>query len=163
MAGKLIDPEIRFWRYVNKTDSCWLWTGSMYRNGYGRFTFTDKPFSYKQVLAHRYSYKLCVRELSSKEDLDHLCHNQDKACLGGWSCLHRKCVRPDHLEPTTRRKNLERGRTIIADQLQRTHCPKGHPYSIENTIHEKNHNGSCRRCKICRRAQNNHRKPKSII
>lgn len=38
----------RFWSYVRKTDSCWLWTGGLV-HGYGHF---------QQTRAHRFAYEL---------------------------------------------------------------------------------------------------------
>src|SRR5713101_5307016 len=46
--------ESRFWRQVQKTDSCWLWTGGR-TNGYGRFWLTGKT-----VMAHRLAYEWLV-------------------------------------------------------------------------------------------------------
>lgn len=33
--------EERFWDKVNKTDSCWDWTASVDRFGYGKLTITE--------------------------------------------------------------------------------------------------------------------------
>lgn len=64
-------------------------------------------------------------------DLDHLCRQ-------------KPCVRPDHLEPVTRRENIRRG---IKGVLT-THCPQGHAYDSQNTyITPSGH----RRCRACRR------------
>jgi hypothetical protein len=47
-------PEVRFWRYVDKSGDCWEWTGGHTDSGYGNF----KVRSCVQVLAHRFSYEL---------------------------------------------------------------------------------------------------------
>lgn len=75
----------RFWKYVDKSEtktSCWLWTGSKYEKGYGRFYYLRT----KPIKAHRFSYMLenPEQELSSE---DFICHH----------CDTPSCVRPSHL------------------------------------------------------------------
>lgn len=72
-------PEERFWAYVEKTDGCWNWIGYRDPNGYGRLSINNVP-----ILAHRFSYKLNVREITPQEHLLHRCDNP-------------QCVNPDHL------------------------------------------------------------------
>ena len=78
----------RFWAKVDKTETCWLWTGGQ-SAGYGRFGFKGRP----NLGAHRFAYELLVGPIPPGLDLDHLCRV-------------RNCVNPDHLEPVTRRENL---------------------------------------------------------
>lgn len=73
--------ESRFWKKVNKTDTCWLWTASVLENGYGQITQNEKG---EMVKAHRASYFLHHGEIP--EGLL-VCH----------TCDVRTCVRPDHL------------------------------------------------------------------
>lgn len=84
--------EDRFWPKVNKTESCWLWTGGTYPNGYAKFYRNGK-----QEIAHRVSYELLVGPIPEGRHLDHLCHT-------------RSCVNPDHLRPVTPKQNLEHQR-----------------------------------------------------
>jgi hypothetical protein len=49
------DPEERFWEKVDKTDSCWLWTGSRNKLGYGNFWD-----GHRIVGAYRFAYELIV-------------------------------------------------------------------------------------------------------
>lgn len=44
-------------------------------------------------------------------ELDHLCHTKDKICKGGKTCLHRKCVNPEHLQLVTQAENIRNSRT----------------------------------------------------
>lgn len=76
-----------FWARVEKTDTCWNWTGGLDQAGYGRFTVDGK-----NIGPHRYAYRQLVGPLP--KELDHRCHN-------------RRCVNPDHLRPATRSQNLE--------------------------------------------------------
>jgi hypothetical protein len=77
--------------------------------------------------------------------IDHLCHSNFSKCLGGDTCIHRRCVNPDHLEPTTARLNTLRARTVSAANAVKTHCKHGHPFDAENT---RWHQGA-RICRTC--------------
>lgn len=90
------DDVKRFWSKVDKTDTCWLWTGSGNPGGYGLFLSNGKNQS-----AHRYSYKLHKGEIPAGLYLDHLCRVP-------------ACVNPDHLEPVTNRENGIRGLRVTA-------------------------------------------------
>ena len=49
----------------------------------------------------------------------------------------RACVNPLHLEHVTKKENIMRGAWPCAINAKKTHCPRGHPYSAENTQHYK--------------------------
>ncbi len=125
----------RFWAKVNKTRTCWLWTGATTgpKHNYGHCWF-DRRYQG----AHRVSYQLLVGPIPSGLDIDHLCRV-------------RLCVNPAHLEAVTRRENLLRGNTIIARCAAVTHCPRGHEYTPENTGHTSGRND--RWCIVCSRAK----------
>lgn len=74
--------ERRFYKKVRKTDSCWIWIGSMLNSGYGRIQILKKFW-----LAHRVSFTLNIGPIP-----DGLCVLHD--CPGG---DNRACVNPDHL------------------------------------------------------------------
>lgn len=84
--------EDRLWAKVDMTDGCWLWTGTVNRQGYGRFCIGGRG---NTRLAHRVTYELLVGPVPVGLELDHLCNV-------------RGCVRPDHLEPVTHVENLRR-------------------------------------------------------
>jgi len=80
--GKDMDPAIlkhgasdqeRYWEKVNKTDSCWLWTGAK-QKGYGIARVGGRA-----QLAHRVSYAWSKGEIPEGVLLDHKCHT--KACV----------------------------------------------------------------------------------
>ncbi len=122
-----------FTRFLNKidfTDTCWLWTACCLRDGYGQFRVS----STKKMRAHRFSYEWFVGPIPEGLEIDHLCRTL-------------LCVRPDHLEVVTHIENMRRG--IKGDkglhESIKTHCPKNHEYSVENTY---THGGK-RYCKEC--------------
>lgn len=118
----------RFWSKVEKTDGCWLWTGSRSTGGYGYFYLNGRNSP-----AHRVAYEMLVGPIPAGLQIDHLCRV-------------RNCVNPAHLEPVTQRENLLRGETVTARSASRTHCPQGHPYDAENTSVRKTGKRDCRTC-----------------
>ncbi len=136
-----MDITARFWSKVAKTDGCWLWTGALI-NGYGVFSVKRK-----NKYAHRFCYELLVGPITDGLSLDHVCHNSAEDCSGGISCAHRRCVRPDHLDPVTLRTNTMRSpHTRPSINASKTHCPQGHPLSKARS------NGQ-RLCVECNRRQ----------
>jgi hypothetical protein len=128
----------RWWSKVNKDgpDGCWLWSGSLDRNGYGQFDTTDG--GHVNHRAHRFGYKMLVRSLDDEETLDHLCR------------VHA-CVNPSHLEPVEHVINVQRGESGRHNAVK-THCPQGHEYTPENTVPRiRGQEASGRECLTCRR------------
>jgi HNH endonuclease len=120
--------EERFWRFVEKSAGCWLWTGGTDRWGYGRFHIGKRT-----VAAHRFAYETTTGAIPDGRQLDHLCRT-------------RLCVRPEHLEAVTCRENLLRGRTIQAANAAKTHCARGHRFDERNTKVTKLGQRRCREC-----------------
>lgn len=129
-------PQSRFWSKVDKTDTCWLWTGAKIPKGYGRF-WDGRRCAY----AHRFAYELLVAPIPDGLSIDRLCRVPS-------------CVNPAHLEPVTTRENNLRGVGIAAINIGKTHCPQGHPYSAENTYRYKSGPPyrKCRACDVARHA-----------
>lgn len=110
--------EERFWKYVHKTDTCWLWTAHKNRKGYGGFGVNGRSGE-----AHRFSWVLHFGPIP-----DGLCvlHN----CPGG---DNPSCVRPDHLFLGTKADNCRdrhaKGRDACGDRsgprIHRDQMPRG--------------------------------------
>lgn len=85
------DPR-RFWSKVDFTETCWLWKGSLTRDGYGNLGIGGV-----MKLSHRWAYEFCVGPIPPDMDIDHV-------------CFVRNCVNPDHLQPLDHITNVVRRR-----------------------------------------------------
>jgi hypothetical protein len=102
-------PEERFWNFVEKTDTCWLWKGSLNAGGYGRFgQGPDFPKGQRTVIASRFSWKLHRGPIPPGLFVLHDCPGGDRPA----------CVNPDHLWLGTPADNLR-------DAKEKGRMPKG--------------------------------------
>ena len=131
--SRRVSFDERFWRCVDITDTCWLWTGSAINTGYG-YIQHKVCGKMTRCLAHRYSYEYHKGPIPDDLELDHLCRVP-------------LCVNPEHLEAVTHRVNVLRGASNALANSLKTHCPRGHAYDEKNTYYVSN--GS-RLCRICR-------------
>lgn len=134
-------PTERFWAYVEKTPTCWLWTGYRLRGTYGMFY----PKPKEQWYAHRYSYTLAHGPIPPGLVVRHLCHVQ-------------ACVRPEHLALGTQADNIAdkvaAGRSRNTWQLEAPHCSRGHAWTPENIYYPPTRPDRPypeRQCRSCRR------------
>lgn len=116
---------------------CWIWTGSLSFNGYGRKRAPLPNPTANVVAVHREVYKMLVGPIPDGKQLDHLCRI-------------RSCCNPSHLEPVTCQENIRRG--TKNQYTKATCCPQGHPYSGENLVTYFKNGRECRLCRICKRA-----------
>lgn len=86
----------RLWAHVTKTESCWLWTGTVNKKGYGTISDTRRSKLVGRCTirtTHQISWELTNGPIPK----------------GMWVLHHcdvRNCVRPDHLYLGTRRDNV---------------------------------------------------------
>lgn len=160
----------RFWSKVNKTETCWLWVGSLgSRNrAYGFIFIGGKSYG-----AHRVAYELIKGEIPEGLVIDHLCRNT-------------LCVNPEHLEAVTFSVNttrgyIDRGKTgtkrsyykkVNNPKEIKTHCKNGHELNEGNTGYHSYTSpkgkilGPYPFCRICGRARdlkNWHTKYKHVL
>lgn len=89
---KIREPIERFMQRVQKTDTCWIWTGAKTAGGYGTFVVSTG----NATTAHRFAYEHFNGPIPDGMEIDHV-----------WDrgCRRLDCVNPDHLEPVTSSEN----------------------------------------------------------
>jgi hypothetical protein len=95
--------EERFWSKVERSDDgCWLWKAHFYNDGYGQFSFRDRP-----LRAHRVSWVIVNGDLPLDVQVLHRCDTP-------------ACVRPDHLFLGSHQDNMDdmktKGRALSGDR-----------------------------------------------
>lgn len=118
----------RFWAKVDKTSTCWLWTG--HRAEYGHATF---KLDGRNTSAYRYAWEQLRGPIPDSLVLDHICRIP-------W------CVNPDHLEPVTNGENVLRGIGPGAVNKRKTHCKRGHEFAGDNLRITPAGYRNCREC-----------------
>jgi len=95
----LLSVEDRCMRYVEKTDTCWKWTGAINQWGYGRFRMGKTHW-----ISSRVSYTLFKGDIPEELIILHSCDNPI-------------CVNPEHLSTGTHQDNMDemktRGRKVV--------------------------------------------------
>lgn len=102
-----------FQSLVRKTDNCWIWTGSVTKDGYGRFDCQLLTGKRKCYSAHKFSYLLNNGSVPDGLIVRHKCNNSI-------------CVRPDHLILGTHMDNANdrvvSSRTVVKSKIDGVTC-----------------------------------------
>lgn len=147
-------PE-RFLLHIRELpNGCLEWLGTVHQNGYGRIWVDGR-----RRPAHHVAYYLHYGEWPPEGyETDHICH--PNTCTLGVKCPHRRCVNWEHLKLVPKHKeNNGTDRSAVglvnaARQQAKTHCPKGHEYTPDNTRYQKKPTGTLgRKCLECHRVR----------
>lgn len=135
------DDKTRFWSYIDKdgpfphpetlafergiTSPCWLWTGQVDKDGYGKMKIKGKT-----ARVHWYSLELAGIARIPGLMPDHLCRVV-------------ACQNPEHLEQVTNTENQRRSRAAVGKFCMK----RGHEMTPENTkLNKKNGGRICIAC-----------------
>ena len=101
-ASRAIPINQRFWKHVQKTHSCWVWTGTKDRKGYGRINSNGSP-----MLSHRLSWEIHFGPIPDGLNVLHRCDNPP-------------CCNPEHLFLGDNAENMQdcsrKGRTTRGER-----------------------------------------------
>lgn len=165
-----------FWTRVEKTNSCWFWKGAKTSAGYGHLVL-DGTHEYAHRLTYRLENgpiteglhidHLCrVRHCVNPAHLEAVSHAENvRRGLAPFGVLRSECKRGHDISDPENVRELTNGtrQCLICHRIRmenrlaklrkrpwpRTHCPKGHEYTPENTQFSKQGH---RRCAECNRA-----------
>jgi hypothetical protein len=134
-----VSVEDKIKKYVNKTNTCWIWVGCKDRHGYGKVSVQGKV-----VLAHRAIYEFFSNKIPTGKLLMHSCDNP-------------ACVNPEHLSIGTHQDNYDdmirkgrKGKPKRIGRFRKEFCDYGHKRISYIS------NGRVRsRCQECIRISNN--------
>jgi hypothetical protein len=156
MTAPIKPPEqvAAFWSKVDRSggpEACWPWTAAVNKQtGYGVFHPSRTSGYPHTVNAHRFAAHLAgVVDLGDEsQHVDHECHNGSDCPPG--PCRHRVCCNPAHHRRRTNAENVNRSHNSNA---KKTHCPRGHEYTPENTRVQIKTNTATRKCITCERTR----------
>jgi len=127
----------RFMSKVNKTDTCWLWTAYT-KQEYGQFSVRINGYK-KTYRAHRFIYEYFNGPIPEGMLV---CH----------SCDVPACVNPNHLWIGTASENMiDCVNKKRHQHSKKTHCCRGHLFTINNIYPRLNNGRECRKCREIRR------------
>jgi hypothetical protein len=125
-------PE-RIWAKLTVADTgCWLWSGGT--GGKAPFSYGVAQLDGKLRSVHRWMYGAICSQPTDDEHVHHVC----EVTL---------CCNPAHLVtmPISQHMGMR--------NRNRTHCPKGHPYSGDNLQVRANGWRVCRHCNNARQRE----------
>jgi hypothetical protein len=124
---------------IDPRTNCVNWTGAL-RAGYAALNVNGHLYSGHRIIA--VLFKLMPGD--SPLYIDH-------------TCMNKRCINPEHLNAVTHAENnkraWERGESfdVALINKNKTHCPRGHEYTPDNTYLRPN--TAMRSCRTCRTAQ----------
>lgn len=115
-CGALADLPDKIARKIEcvSESGCWIWMGSVNREGYGNIFINGQ-----HTTVHRVVYAYLRGPIPPRKHCDHLCRV---------TC----CVNPDHIDVVEPRINYLRGRSFSAKNAAKTHCRAGHHLDGDN-------------------------------
>lgn len=126
-----LSPERKFELYVVRDGGCWGWNGPLDGNGYALLGYGGKDgIKSRYELAHRFSYRNSIGEISHKNHIHHKCNN-------------KRCTNPEHLEQLTPSAHAKADFSAASNAKNRTNCLKCKSELVLNS------SGSQRYCKQC--------------
>lgn len=130
---------------VDKESGCWNWNKSKNQKGYGHIKVKEKGLK-----PHRIVFAEFNGEIKEGYVIDHICKN-------------RACCNPDHLRQVTLKENtLENSNSLQAINAKKTHCIRGHAFSVENTYINNSKEGIKRQCIRCVTERNKYKSASSL-
>ena len=128
----------RFMSKITNSKGCWLWNAGKNYKDYGNFSITINGCT-KTYRAHRFIY-------------EHVNGPIPEGLLVCHTCDTPRCVNPNHLWLGTVSDNaVDSVNKKRHGMTKKTHCPKGHEYTIDNIYTRSNRAGYSRECRMCRR------------
>jgi len=128
----------RFMSKVIKTNDCWLWNAGKNYKDYGNFSVTINGCS-KTYRAHRFIYEYFNGTIPEGMLVCHTCDTP-------------RCVNPNHLWLGTVSDNtVDSVNKKRHGMTKKTHCPRGHEYTLDNTYTRANRASHARECRKCRK------------
>ena len=110
-----MDAE-RFWSRVDTSGECWVWTGYINQDGYGRLSIDGRL-----IMAHRVSWELHHGPIPDGMRVLHDCPGGDNPA----------CVNPSHLWIGTQRDNI---RDMLLKQRQQRGETNGNARLTESDV-----------------------------
>lgn len=142
MGRPRLDPIHNWESKVKKTETCWLWTAGLDKDGYGKFAIGLGGKAQIHTRAHRFAYEIFVGPIPVGMVVCHRCDNPP-------------CARPEHLFLGTPKDNnddkVTKGRHVRLwgtplKRSRQTHCKNDHLFDEANTKVDKRGHRTCRTC-----------------